>query len=87
VAPWWQVHIGQQGQITDRSSKAVGQLASPSVDVRIGSIYAMERIAKNSAAHRDAILFLLGAFVRIHSPWPVGAPNGRSIQPRPGGPG
>jgi uncharacterized protein YjbI with pentapeptide repeats len=36
----------------------------------------MERIAKNSAADRNAILFLLGAFVRIHSPWPVGAPDG-----------
>jgi hypothetical protein len=76
LATWWQVHIGRQGQITDRYSKAVDQLASPSVEVRIGSIYAMERIAKNSAADRDAILFLLGAFVRIHSPWPVGAPDG-----------
>ncbi len=31
---------------------------------------------KNSAADRNAILFLLGAFVRIHSPWPAGAPDG-----------
>jgi hypothetical protein len=76
VATWWQVHISRQGQITDRYSKAVDQLDSRSVDVRIGSIYAMERIAKNSAADRNAILFLLGAFVRIHSPWPVGAPDG-----------
>jgi hypothetical protein len=76
VATWWQVHISRQGQITDRYSKAVDQLASRSVDVRIGSIYAMERIAKNSAADRTAILFLLGAFVRIHSPWPAGAPDG-----------
>ncbi len=76
VATWWQVHIGRQGQITDRYSKAVDQLASRSVVARIGSIYAMERIARNSAADRDAILFLLGAFVRIHSPWPVGAPDG-----------
>jgi len=73
VATWRQVHIGRQGQITDRYTKAVDQLASRSVVVRIGSIYAMERIAKNSGADRDAILFLLGAFVRIHSPWPVGA--------------
>jgi hypothetical protein len=76
TATWWQVHISRQGQITDRYSKAVDQLASGNVIVRIGSIYAMERIAKNSAADRNAILFLLGAFVRIHSPWPVGAPDG-----------
>jgi hypothetical protein len=50
VATWWQVHISRQGQITDRYSKAVDQLASRSVDVRIGSIDAMERISKNSAA-------------------------------------
>jgi len=62
AATWWQVHISRQGQITDRYTKAVDQLASRSVDVRIGSIYAMERIAKNSAADRNAILFLLGAF-------------------------
>ena len=49
----------------------------------IGSIYAMERIAKNSAADRNAILFLLGAFVRIHSPWPAPPPTGRSTPPRP----
>jgi hypothetical protein len=76
AATWWQVHISRQGQITDRYAKAVDQLASPSVEVRIGGIYAMERIARNSAADRDAILFLLGAFVRIHSPWPAGAPDG-----------
>jgi hypothetical protein len=76
AATWWQVHISRQGQITDRYTKAVDQLAARSVVVRIGSIYAMERIARNSAADRNAILFLLGAFVRIHSPWPVGATDG-----------
>jgi Pentapeptide repeats (8 copies) len=74
--PWWQVDVSRQGQITDRYSKAVDQIASRNVIARVGSIYAMERIAKNSAADRNAILFLLGAFVRVHSPWPVGAPDG-----------
>lgn len=76
VATWWQVHISREGQITDRFTKAVDQLGSPNADVRIGGIYALERIAKNSAADRNPILFLLGAFVRTHAPWPAGAPDG-----------
>jgi hypothetical protein len=50
VATWWQVHISREGQITDRFTKAVDQLGSPNIGVRIGGIYALERIAKNSAA-------------------------------------
>ena len=76
AATWWQVHISREGQITDRFSKAVDQVGSPNVDVRIGGLYGLERIARNSAADRNAILFLLGAFIRTHAPWPVGAPGG-----------
>ena len=36
------------------------ELGSENVDVRIGGTYALERIAKNSAADRNAIEFLLG---------------------------
>jgi hypothetical protein len=82
AATWWQVHISREGQITDRFSKAVDQLGSQNVIVRIGGIYAVERIARNSATDRDHILFLLGAFVRNHAPWPAGAPDGPPHQPR-----
>lgn len=30
------------------------------------------RISKNSAADRNAVQFILGAFVRHHAPWPAG---------------
>lgn len=70
AATWWQVHISREGQITDRFSKAVDHLGSPNVIVRVGGIYALERIARNSAADRNHILFLLGAFVRNRAPWP-----------------
>jgi hypothetical protein len=76
AATWWQLHISREGQITDRFSKAVDQVGSSNVDVRIGGMYALERIARNSAADRNAIHFLLGAFIRTHTPWPVGAPGG-----------
>jgi len=75
-ATWRQVHISREGQITERFTRAVDQLGSDNVDVRIGDIYALERIAKNSPDDRNAIQYLLGAFVRNHARWPVGVPDG-----------
>jgi uncharacterized protein YjbI with pentapeptide repeats len=76
VAAWWQAHISREGQITERFTKAVDQLGNPNLDIRIGGLYALERIARNSRADRNAILYLLGAFIRTHSPWPAGTPGG-----------
>jgi hypothetical protein len=76
MATWRQVHISREGQITERFTRAVDQLGSDNVDVRIGGVYALERIAKNSPADRNAVLYLLCAFVRTHMPWAVGAPDG-----------
>jgi uncharacterized protein YjbI with pentapeptide repeats len=76
TATWRQVYISREGQITERFTRAVDQLGSRNADVRIGGIYALERIAKNSPADRSAIQYLLGAFVRNNARWPVGAPDG-----------
>ena len=67
IATWRQVHISREGQITDRFSRVVDQIGSPVLDVRIGGLYALERIARNSAADRNAILFLLGAVIRTRT--------------------
>lgn len=76
IATWRQVYISRESQLTERFTRAVDQLGSQNIDVRIGGIYAFERIAKNSAADRSAIQYLLGAFVRNNARWPVGAPDG-----------
>jgi uncharacterized protein YjbI with pentapeptide repeats len=76
IATWRQVNISREGQITERFTRAVDQLGNQNVDVRIGGIYALERIAKNSRADRNAIQYLLGAFVRHNASWPVGATDG-----------
>jgi hypothetical protein len=83
AAAWWQVRISREGQITERFSKAVDQLGSPNGDVRIGGLYALERIARNSAADRNAILFLLGPSSAPVSPGRWALPAARSIPPRP----
>jgi hypothetical protein len=40
--------VTEQGQITERYSKAIEQLGADKLDVRLGAIYALERIATDS---------------------------------------
>jgi uncharacterized protein YjbI with pentapeptide repeats len=65
------VAITEQGQVTDRYTKAIEQLGSEKLDVRIGSIYALDRIARDSAEDHPAVMEVLTAFIREHSrePW------------------
>ena len=51
-----------QGQVTDRYTKAVEQLGSKEIDVRIGGIYALERIARDSARDHPTVMEVLVAF-------------------------
>ena len=61
---------GQQGQITDRYTKAVDQLGSTKLDIRLGGIYALERLAHDSARDNRTVYDVLTAFVREHAPNP-----------------
>ena len=65
--------LTEQGQVTDRFTKAIEQLGSDKLDVRIGGIYALERVARDSAKDHPTIMEVLNAFIREHSrePWPV----------------
>ncbi|WP_440063917.1 pentapeptide repeat-containing protein [Streptosporangium sp. OZ121] len=63
--------IAEQGQITDRYTKAVEQLGSDKDDVRLGGIYALERLAKDSPRDHQTIYDVLTAFVRQHDPKPT----------------
>jgi hypothetical protein len=38
------LHTTEQGQITDRYTRAVEQLGSDKLDIRLGGIYALERV-------------------------------------------
>jgi hypothetical protein len=53
--------------VTDRYTKAVGQLGDDSSPVRVGGVYALERIGNDSAKDRTTILYVLGAFIRERS--------------------
>jgi uncharacterized protein YjbI with pentapeptide repeats len=70
-----QQELERQGQITERFNKAIDHLGSDKLDLRLGGIYALERIAKNSDDDRDTIAEILAAFVRQRSPWPPSQPG------------
>nr|BFE53819.1 hypothetical protein GCM10017745_72460 [Saccharothrix mutabilis subsp. capreolus] len=66
-----QVAVSEQAQITDRFTKAVEQVGVKGADrvhLRIGGIYALERVADDSERDRPAVVELLSAFIRDTSP-------------------
>jgi uncharacterized protein YjbI with pentapeptide repeats len=84
------LHVTEQGQVTDRYTKAIEQLGSYNkLDVRIGGIYALERVARDSARDHPTVMEVLAAFIREHSrePWPLpnsdGSPEPERRFPRP----
>jgi uncharacterized protein YjbI with pentapeptide repeats len=56
--------ITQQGHITDRYTKAVAQLGDEMLDVRLGGIYALERLAVDSPRDHPTVVEVLSAYVR-----------------------
>jgi hypothetical protein len=79
--------LSREGQVTDRYTKAVDQFGSDKLDVRIGGIDALERIAWDSARDHPAVVDVLAAFIREHSreQWPPSGPGGAELErsPRP----
>jgi hypothetical protein len=63
-------HLSQEGQVTERFTRAIDQLGNATLDVRLGGIYALERIAKDSPRDHGPIVEVLTAFVRERAPWP-----------------
>ena len=59
--------LNRAGQITDRFTKAIEQLGHEQLDVRLGGIYALERIAKDSREDHPQVVEVLTAYVREHA--------------------
>jgi uncharacterized protein YjbI with pentapeptide repeats len=76
--------LSREGQVTDRYTKAIEQLGSDKLDVRIGGIYALERVARDSARDHTTIMEVLAAFIREHSHkrWPVPEKNDAALPER-----
>ncbi|MFD8566808.1 pentapeptide repeat-containing protein [Streptomyces sp. NPDC059639] len=81
-ATWRQLRVSQdglratqEGYVTDRFSRAVDQLGSDKLDVRIGGLHALWRIAEQSVRDREAIISIQAAYLRTHLPWPPAQPD------------
>jgi uncharacterized protein YjbI with pentapeptide repeats len=70
-----QLNLAQQGQVTERFTRAIDQLGSDHLDVRLGGIYALERIARDSPDDQATIAEILTAYIRTHAPWPPTLPG------------
>lgn len=61
----------ETSKITERFSKAIELLGSEKLDVRIGAIYALERIARDSQPDHWTVMEVLTAFIREHAKPPI----------------
>src|SRR5712691_8827678 len=69
------LEVDREAQITNRFTQAIGQLGAelkdgrPNLEVRLGGIYALERIARDSPRDHWTIMEILTAYVRQNAPW------------------
>lgn len=63
-----------QASETERFARAMALLGDEKMEVRLGGIYALERLARESARDHGPITEVLAAYVRQHSEWREGEP-------------
>jgi hypothetical protein len=61
--------LSRQGQIADRYTKAIEQLANNSADIRIGGVYSLEQTGRDAAEYQYTVADVLVAYVRNRAPW------------------
>jgi hypothetical protein len=64
-----QTDADRQRRITESYSKAVEQLANKEIEARLGGIYTLERISRESSAEYWTVMETLSAFVRERARW------------------
>lgn len=74
------VYVTRETHLTDRLTKAVDQLGHDKREVRVGGVYALQRLAKNSRVDRSVIADILTGYLTIHV-GPGGAARADSITP------
>jgi len=60
--------IGQERHITERFVRVMELLGDEKLEVRLGGIYALERIARDSPKDQSAVTEVLATYVREHAP-------------------
>jgi uncharacterized protein YjbI with pentapeptide repeats len=68
-----QLRVSEDEQVASRFTKAIEQVGDDNLDVRLGGIYALERIARVSRQDHAPTVEVLTAFIRGRAPWPSNA--------------
>lgn len=61
------LEISKQGQITERFTRAIDQLGRKELEIRLGGIYALEKIASESEEYYSPVIEILTAYIRKNS--------------------
>ena len=64
---WGNLITARESQITERFTRAIDQLGNPNLEIRLGGIYGLERIANESEKDYWPIMEILTAYVRKNS--------------------
>ncbi|WP_312885586.1 pentapeptide repeat-containing protein [Lipingzhangella halophila] len=77
--------LNRRGQFTDRYTAAIAQLASEKMEERIGGIYALEHLMRESERDHSTVVEVLASFVRENAPAleerAISADRGRWMHP------
>jgi Pentapeptide repeats (8 copies) len=66
---WKRIEVAREEQLTERFTRAIDQLGSDKLEIRVGAIYALERIARDSRRDHWTVIEVLCAFVRERARW------------------
>jgi hypothetical protein len=71
-----QLKLSEQGQVTDRYTRAVEQLGHEKAPVRLGALYSLEHLAQDNPQYRQTVVDVVCAYLRM--------PYTPPAQPEPG---
>jgi hypothetical protein len=60
-----QLKLSEQGQVTDRYTKAVDQLGHEKAPVRLGALHSLERLAQGNPEYRQTVVDVFCAYLRM----------------------
>jgi len=66
------IGISQDSQITDRFTRAIEQFGSERPEIRLGGLYALERVARDSERDHDPVMEVLTSYIRSQCARPIG---------------
>lgn len=84
---WRTLQVNREGQITERFTRAIDQLGATgangnkNLEIRLGAIYALERIARDSETDHWPIMEVLTAYIREHAPRQSGVKSSEEDDP------